>query len=382
MNCLGLIVEYNPLHHGHLHHLNESRKLVHPDVTIAVMSGHFMQRGEPACTNKWDRAGFALKNGINLVVELPYAFSNQSADFFATGAISILNHLQATHIVFGSESGEIESLSALASQMTSLEVQGNIKKNMAVGLSLPAAFSLMNAELSGPNNTLGIHYIRAIEALQANIIPLTIPRFASDYHEEAPTHRKITSATAIRRMIDRGADYTPYTPVQLNDGVKLQNWEHHYPFLRHKLLTTGSEELEKVHDMVEGVENRFISAARACSTFTQFLGVVSTKRYTRTRIQRICANVITGTRSEMIAGWHLLDGTPYIRILGFDEQGSAYLKKIKKQIEIPIYSTFGRRVHSMMKHEQSVTAAYASVYPNEQATNLMKKEFSSKPIIM
>lgn len=341
-----------------------------------------MQRGDPACTNKWNRAEFALKNGIDLVVELPYAFSNQSADLFATGAISILTHLQATHVVFGSESGDIAKLTKLASQMTSQELQENIKKNIDSGLSLPAAYAKENPELTGPNNTLGIQYIKAINHLNANITPLTIPRLASEYNDEAPTHDKITSATAIRKMISGDADYTSYTPIQLNDEyIKLQNWETHYKFLRHKLLTTTPEELAKIHDMIEGIENRLISTALDCSDFIDFLNTVSTKRYTRTRIQRICANILTGTTKEMIADWNLHAGVPYIRILGFNEKGSAYLKHIKKKIETPIYSTFGRDIHSMMRHEQKVTAAYGGVYPSEQATNLMKQEYAGRPIM-
>ena len=347
------------------------------------MSGHFMQRGEPACTDKWNRTKFALKNGIDLVVELPYAFSNQSADFFAIGAISILTHLQTSHIVFGSESGAIERLTELASQMSSREFQENIKKNMADGLSLPAAYAKENAELTGPNNTLGIQYIRAINHLNTNMIPVTIPRFASDYHDELPTHDKITSATAIRQMINNNVDYTSYTPIQLNDEyIKLQSWASHYKFLRHKLLTTTPKELEKIHDMVEGIENRLVTAALGCSNFTDFLNTVRTKRYTKTRIQRICANLLTGTTKEMIADWNLQNGAPYIRVLGFNDKGSAYLKQIKKQVEVPIYSTFGKNVHSMMQHEQKVTAAYSSVYPGTQATNLIRKEFSSRPTIM
>lgn len=382
MKSLGLIVEYNPLHNGHIHHIKESKKLVKPDVTIAVMSGHFMQRGEPACTNKWNRAAYALNCGIDLVVELPYAFSNQSADLFATGAISILTHLQATHVVFGSELGNIARLTKLGAQMNAQAFQENIRKKMAKGYSLPAAYAKENPELTGPNNTLGIQYIKAINNLNANITPLTIKRFASEYNDEAPTHDKITSATAIRKMMRDNFDYTSYTPIKLNDAyMKFQNWETHYQFLRHKLLTTTPKELEKIHDMVEGIENRLVNSALESSDFTHFLHTVATKRYTKTRLQRICANVLTGTTKAMIADWNLRVGVQYIRILGFNEKGSDYLRHIKKQIQIPIYSKFGKNVHSMMQHEQQATAAYASVYPGNQATHLMKQEFFSKPII-
>ena len=382
MKALGLIVEYNPLHNGHVHHITASKEKVKPDVTIAVMSGHFMQRGEPACTTKWMRAKFALENGIDLVVELPYAYSNQAADLFAIGAVSILKHLGATHIVFGSELGSIDDLTELAQLMETRDFQESVKGGLAKGLSVPRAYVQANPALTGSNNTLGIQYIRAIKKLDANIIPLTIKRHASNYNDQQPTHDKITSATAIRNMIDENIDYSSYVPQKINDDyVQLQNWEYHYKFLRHKLLTTASEELEKIHDMIEGIENRLISSAMKSSTFAEFLESVATKRYTNTRIQRICANVLTGTLKKDIASWDLPGGASYVRVLGFNKEGSDYLRHIKKETEVPIYSNFGKDVHSMLAHEKKVVAAYVSVYDSQYASEIIKKEYAGRPVI-
>jgi len=382
MKVLGLIVEYNPLHNGHMYHITESKRIVNPDVTIAVMSGHFMQRGEPACTTKWNRTELALANGIDLVIELPYAYSNQAADLFAIGAVSILKHLSATHLVFGSESGDIEALTELAQLMDDARFQESVKKELAKGFSLPSAYAQVNPELTGSNNTLGIQYIRAIKKLAAGIIPLTIKRYASDYNDQLPTDDKITSATAIRKMIDENIDYSSYVPQEIDDEhMHLQNWNQHYKFLRHKLLTTAPSELEKIHDMVEGIENRLVSAAMECSSFTNFMQTVGTKRYTNTRIQRICANVLTSLTKQDIANWNLRGGVSYIRILGFNEKGAAYLRQVKKKIAIPIYSTFEKNGYPMLKHEQKVTAAYAGVYDATDATEIMKKEYAEKPIM-
>ena len=383
VKVLGLIVEYNPLHNGHVHHIVESKKIVNPDVIIAVMSGHFMQRGVPACTTKWTRARLAIATGIDLVVELPYAYSNQAADLFATGAVSILKHLAATHLVFGSESGDIEALTKLAHSLDDAHFQESVKEGLAEGFSLPAAYGRVNPALTGSNNTLGIQYVRAIQKLSAKIIPLTIKRYASQYNDQLPMDDKIASATAIRRMINEDIDYLSYVPMPINDKhMKLQNWEHHYKFLRHKLLTTAPAELEKNHDMVEGIENRLIAAAMECSNFAEFIKAVGTKRYTNTRIQRICANVLTGMMKQDIANWTLQAGAPYVRVLGFNEKGAAYLKLIKKDVEVPIYSTFGKDVHPMLKHEQKATAAYASVYGARYATGIMKNEYANRPVML
>ena len=382
MKILGLIVEYNPLHNGHVYHITMSKKKVKPDITIAVMSGHFMQRGEPACTTKWNRAEFAIANGIDLVIELPYAYSNQAADLFAIGAVSILKHLGATHLVFGSELGSIDVLIELAKLMEQQDFQESVKAKLAKGFSVPASYAQVNLKLTGSNNTLGIQYIRAIKKLGVNIIPLTIKRYAGNYNDQQPTHDRITSATAIRNMIRENVDYLSYVPQEMNDDyVKLQNWNQHYKFLRHKLLTIAPGELEKIHDMVEGIENRLISSAIGSSNFNEFLEAVGTKRYTNTRIQRICANVLTGTLKKDIESWNLQQGVPYVRLLGFNEKGSTYLRRIKKKIDVPIYSTFGRDVHPMLGHELKVTAAYASVYRSCYATEIIKKEYAGKPFI-
>ena len=382
MRVLGLIVEYNPLHNGHVHHINESKKLVNPDVTIAVMSGHFMQRGEPACTTKWNRAKLALDTGIDLVVELPFAYSNQSADIFAHGAVSILHHLNATHLVFGSESGEIEELTKLADIIDNQNINKDVNKKIKEGFSLPKALAAANPDFKGSNNTLGIQYIRAVRHLKSAMVPLTISREFADYNDIIPTDEKVTSATAIRKMIDKGIDYSQYVPIQIEDAhIRLQNWDTHYKFLRHKLLTSQMEDLNLIHDMVEGIEYRLVDSARTSGNWEEFVSQVKTKRYTRTRIQRICVNVLTGLTKKQIVEWNLRKCAPYIRILGFNKTGSSYLKQIKDDVEIPVYSNFAKKSHPMMQHEIIVTAAWCSVYQPEYITEILKRETAGKPIM-
>ena len=381
MKILGLIVEYNPFHNGHLYHLQTSKRLTNPDVTIAVMSGHFTQRGEPACTAKWHRAQAAIINGVDLVVELPYAYANQSANLFAIGAVSLLQALATTHLVFGSESGCLKTLTKLAQQMDDDKFQIAVKAAIQTGLSMPKAYAQINPALTGANNTLGIQYLRAISNLGAQITPLTIKRHLSNYHDAQPIHDKIASATAIRNLLNQQLDYSTYVPQLIDDQyMPLQNWESHYKFLRHKLLTTAPTELVKIHDMVEGIEHRLIKSAMSSSSFATFLATVATKRYPNTRIQRLCANVLTGTLKQAIASWDLQAGAPYVRILGFNENGSAYLKAIKRKVAVPIYSTFSKTSHPMLAHELRVSAAYASVYEASYATaKIIKQEYMGLP---
>jgi len=378
MRILGLVVEYNPFHNGHLHHIEASKKLVQPDVTIAVMSGHFMQRGEPACMTKWNRAALALAFGVDLMVELPFAFSNQSADLFALGAVSLLKHLGVTHLCFGSELGEIKELTRLADKMDNLEV----KELLATGLSLPKALAQVEPALSGANNTLGIQYIRAIRELEADIIPLTISRKIAGYNDQVPNDDRIASATAIRKLIDEEVDYSQYVPAKLDDPyMALQNWKSHYKFLRHKLLTLRLADLEQIHDMVEGIENRLVVAARESNTWVDFMQAVATRRYTRTRIGRICVNVLVGLTKWEIAEWNLRQGAPYVRILGFTKTGANYLKRVKNDVLVPIYSNFSKECHPMLQHEIKVTAAWGSIYQAKDMTKILKQETASKPVM-
>ena len=387
MKALGLIVEYNPLHNGHIHHIKQSIKKSNPDITIAVMSGHFTQRGEPTLTNKWNRTKMALEQDIDIVIELPYAYSNQSADLFAKGAISILTHLQIDEIIFGSESGNIEELTNLETLTRSPEFQNNIKTHIKSGLSLPKAYAKENAKLDNlPNNTLGIHYIKAIKDLNSTITPQTLTRTNSNYNDPTPNHSQIASATAIRNLLIQNQDITPYTPTSTSQILEqdpythIQTWHHHYKTLKQKILTQSPKQLSQIHDITEGLEHRLISCALKNSNFDSFLSGVSTKRYTNTRIMRICANILTNTRKSDITTWNLDQGAPYIRILGLNKSGATYLKKIKKHIQIPIISKFTQNAHPMLKHEIKITAAYANTLPEPHYTNLIKQEYTQIPI--
>jgi len=381
MLILGLIVEYNPLHNGHIYHIKKSKELIQPDIIIAVMSGHFTQRGEPTITSKWNRTKLALDSGIDIVIELPYIYSNQSADLFAYGAIAILKEMRATHIIFGSEIGEMRLLQQQANIIDEPNFQTDIAPYLKQGYSLPHAIASLYPDMQGSNNTLGVHYIRAIKKLGANIIPMTIKRTANDYNDEVATHQSIASATTVRTLMNENQNYQQFVPQIINDEYSnLQNWEHHYPFLRQKLLTSSPKFLSRIHDMKEGLENRLMKAAITSSTWTDFMNEVSTKRYTKTRIQRICANILTGLTKELMVEFDSLNGPGYIRVLGFSNQGSLYLKGLKKVASVPIYSNFSRLAPSSLKFELQVTAAFASVYPKDIMTDLIKQEYQQIPI--
>lgn len=395
MKATGLIVEYNPFHNGHLYHLRQSVKQSKADLLIVVMSGHFTQRGEPAVINKWERTKMALQNGADLVVELPYVYSCQHADLFAKGAVSILTHLNVFDLIFGSESGNIDDLKQIESLTRSDEFQIELQKGLKSGLSLPLAHqqalkSLTDYSSIGtlPNNTLGLYYIRAIHALNSPIQADTILRLHSDYHDLLPVHDQISSATSIRHLRENQLDYRNYVPENVHQLLEsdyqltktYHNWEAYFPFLKQKILTLTPTFLKQIHDIEEGIENRLYQAMIKSQSFEEFMGQVKTKRYTRTRIQRMCANILTHTTKELVQSYHLEKGAPYIRLLGASSIGKQYLKQIKKEIKIPIYSKFDSKGHVFLKHEQAVTAAYSSILPEPYCTQLNEAEFKAFPL--
>ena len=222
MNILGIIVEYNPFHNGHLFHLEQAKKLANADYVIAVMSGNFMQRGVPAFLDKWSRTKMALSCGVDMVIELPVTHASTSAENFAFGAISILENLKIVDSVcFGSELGNIETLKELSNILSNEpnSFKKHLKEHLDLGLTFPKArsnalykyitennlFSISNEHLenilNSPNNILGIEYLKALNKLHSNIVPYTITRKTAGYHD-VEIHDSISSATAIRNSVD------------------------------------------------------------------------------------------------------------------------------------------------------------------------------------
>ena len=213
MSTVGLVVEYNPLHNGHYYHFQQSKKVTGADSAICIMSGNFLQRGEPAVVNKWARAEMALRMGADLVLELPVAYSAQPAEWFAFGAVSALD---ATGLVdslcFGSESGDIGWLEAAADvlQDEPAPLRELLQQELKAGVPYPAAYSRAVAqlvpgadesELAKPNNTLGLHYLIALRRLRSGIRPQTIARTKAEYNQTDITDGRIASATALRKLL-------------------------------------------------------------------------------------------------------------------------------------------------------------------------------------
>ncbi|WP_257130634.1 nucleotidyltransferase [Bacillus thuringiensis] len=383
--------------------MQQTKKLTQSDIIIAVMSGPFLQRGEPALISKWYRTKMALANGVDLVVELPYVFATQKAETFANGAISILNALHVSEICFGSEDGQIENFYNTISVQKNEEETFNclVKQFIDAGNSYAKATSdafshiltsEKNIDMSQPNNILGFQYIKAILSQNSSIQAQTIKRFASHYHDETFNDQHIASATSIRKQLfsEEGSFTTiePFLPqattsllanYKQNYGI-LHNWEQYFSFFKYKLMTMSSGDLRHIYEIEEGLEHRILSKIQNSSSFYSFMEALKTKRYTWTRLQRACTHILTNTTKEEIRSANIEQHAPYIRLLGMSQKGQTYLSKNKKKIELPILTHTKTFDHAALDIEKKANSVYFSIMHEPLRTQLLKQDITHHPI--
>ena len=360
MNVLGIITEYNPFHKGHAYHIAKARELTGADCVIAVMSGNFVQRGEPAVMDKYIRTRAALSNGADIVIELPVVSAVGSAQYFAMGSIGILNKMQAEYLCFGSEAGEIAPFHTAVHLLSTHadEIDAHIHELVKKGVSYPLARSrameqtITSTKISSffnqPNNILGLEYCLEIKRQNALISPFTIKRTENNYHDsELSGH--FSSARAIRRAMNDGKNgFWDFLPENTHDCVK--NYFNDYvpvfvndftDIIRFQLTNikyTGSyrnNELSKIADLPDFLLNKLLSNIENTSSVTELIESVKTKDLTYTRISRALIHLLLGLTEKNYAALKE-NPCPYIRILGFNETGQAYLSSIKKELTCPL----------------------------------------------
>ncbi|WEG11680.1 nucleotidyltransferase [Pullulanibacillus sp. KACC 23026] len=397
MKVAGVVVEYNPLHNGHLYHLQEMRKKIQPDLTVAVMSGPFLQRGEPALLSKWTRSRLALQAGIDLVFELPYAYATQRAEVFAFGAVSLLQDIGVTDLCFGSEQGEIAPFLNTLDLLTSNNETYNasLKAFMKEGYSYPKAQALafkglsperdQTIDLTQPNNILGFHYIKASRLLGGAITCHTIKRTGAAYHDKSLTQKKIASATAIRQaLFESNGEWQalkPYVPLYTAEALEiaanqdgLRSWEDYFPLLKYRLLTDSGEAISAIYEAEEGLENRLKKEIEKAADFQSFMEAIKTKRYTWTRLQRLLTHILTqATKQEMMSA-HALERPNYLRLLGMSNNGQQYLNHQKETLRIPLISRLNRENQTLLHRDIQAAKCYQLI-PNGESS-----EFEQVPV--
>ncbi|GFN31937.1 nucleotidyltransferase [Paenibacillus xylaniclasticus] len=409
MRTVGIVVEYNPFHNGHLYHVQQSRKITGADAVVAVMSGHFLQRGEPALLDKWTRAEMALRGGCDLVLELPVAYSTQSAEWFARGAISTLD---ATGIIdalcFGSEAGDIEPFRSAARTLREepASFKQRLNSKLAEGVPFPAAYEAAltshmestgstSLTVSQPNNSLGLHYMLSLERMESDIVPYTIKREKAGYNDRSPTDEAIASATAIRRLLFESGElsaasaYVPRSTLQLMEreltaGRPAVDWQSFSMQLFHSILTKSPQQLAQLHEITEGLEYRLLKSVRGLDTlsFELLMKALKTKRYTRTKLQRALLAVLLDHSKEQLAPDRLAEGPGYVRVLGFTKVGQALLKRMRTTARWPVLMSAAGAPQPLPLLELDIQAT--SVYtlarqPNANSRQLFR-DYYEKPL--
>ena len=364
MKVLGLITEYNPFHNGHLHHLKESKKMTGADYTIAVMSGHFMQRGEPAIIDKWSRATMAVKSGVDLVLELTGIYACASAEYFARGGILLLDQLGCvSDFCFGSESGQLEGMETISSILADPPAiyEQILRQSLREGLSFaaaqetavkqiirnnhPALLDNVLTVFKQPNNILGVSYLKHLKISKSNIRAHTIPRIGSGYLDREIAG-EINSATGIRYHYQKNSQLEllkksmPFTAFQEfrqsleaeRGPVFLENFEQILMLL---LKRTTPAELAKLPHVTEGLENRLINCAHQTNTLPAFLECAKNKRVPYTRLQRILIHLLLQINKDMADQWYYHKKPAYARILAFNDKGRVLLRLASQHTRIP-----------------------------------------------
>ena len=355
MKITGIICEYNPFHNGHLYHMNQTRKNGATHI-VAVMSGNYVQRGDIAVLDKFTRAKLAVRGGADLVIEIPSVYALSSAEFYARGAVSILDSLGCVdEISFGSEAGSVEDLKKASEIAEECSSSPELEEYLRNGMSYPNAINTMVYEkygkkagnrireiLASPNNVLAVEYLKALRGFGSGIQPVTVQR-KSVAHDSMVALNGIASASFIRKCIQEKIDFSDFVPdyvcsayvraVSEKRRADIKNLER---IILYKLRTITPEQLRSVPDVGQGLEYRIIENAVLTNLDEIFMNI-KTRRYTMARIKRIFLNMLIGIEKRDL---DILP--PYGRILAVTERGRDILSKAKETGKIPFGTSLAK----------------------------------------
>lgn len=367
MNAVGIIAEYNPLHNGHVYHLNEAKRLAGSEVVVVAMSGDYVQRGEPAILDKWERAEIAISCGADIVLEIPTYFCLGNARQYGAAGVFLLESFgNVTHLVFGSETGDISALKSIADNLgkKAVEIEKEMKAFLKDGLSYPKARAVAYTKifgksingcaaedisgdiaiLEGSNDILALEYIMACEKME----PVAIARVGAGYYDSVDDIKEFQSATGIRELIHIGEKIYPYVPditaYMLDNKINtfVDEW---LDILKYCVITSTAEVIDRCPSGGEGIGNRMKTAISDVSSWENFIQTVKSKRYTYTRISRLCMQLILNIDRKK----YVRSIPAYIRILGLSERGREMIAEVKKDRKnrLPIITNINREYEEL-----------------------------------
>lgn len=382
---LCIISEYNPFHFGHLYHLNESISQTDTDFKVAIISGNFVQRGEPSIINKWEKAKVALSAGFDLVLELPTLYAISSAENFANGSIKIADQIGSNYISFGTESGDLEKLKKLSSLINKNEKEyiTNVKEKIAEGFSYPKSQELVIDKMFGneflgvckPNNILGLEYLKSLNAISSNITPITVKR---DLDKSSSSNVRALLRTSGFKIEDLKNSIPDFSYEILAENIEngnavlsLKAFEKEIIYI---LRTIDNEKLKNIPDVPENMLSNLKKIACSTNSLDELITALKNKSITQARIQRILLYILLGiTKSDMELSKRI---TPYVRVLGMSENGKKILSDISKDINvITSVKAFEKTCDDydllrMLEIDKKTTDIYTLAYVKDSVANL------------
>lgn len=421
MKIVGLITEYNPFHNGHLHHIREAKRVTGADAAIVVMSGDYVQRGVPAFMPKRLRTEMALKCGASAVFELPVCYATGSAEYFALGAVSLLDSLGIVDAVcFGSECNDLDALSHVADILTREpdDYRSLLKKSLKKGISFPSArheamleytrVPAYAALLDDPNNILGIEYLKSLKKLNSRMIPFTIQREGAHYHDRALSPGRLSSASAIRSLLAFSGSSLHTDPAggtfentsfenilsELEDQVPscclelLEDFHRvQYPvyqndlslLLKYKLLNKTPGSLIRYQDVSEELANRICSQLDNYMNYKQFAELLKTREITQTRINRALLHIMLGLKKSEVCeymdnGFHF-----YARLLGYRKDSARLISRIARESPLPLLARLSESGElpsvgqKMLRNDILASNLYISVVTDKYKTAFLNE---------
>jgi len=381
LSVLGIVAEFNPFHNGHRHFITTAKNSGSFDAVISVMSGNFLQRSEPAVCDKWSRAEMALKSGVDLVIELPFCFAVRSAYYFARGAVQLLARTGVvTHLGFGSEHGQLESLEEIASILVKEpdDYRALLKELLAQGLSFPAARSQalqkflgpqsigLEKLLSGPNNILAIEYLHNIKQDNLNLLPFTIPRQGEGYHSQNMSGSGFSSASAIRTALHKdpvisdeiAQTLPPSSRIILEREISAGRCpippDALEQFILANLRNISLSSLKDIYEISEGLEYRIKKASLQSGSLEELRRRIKSKRYSLSRINRILIYSFFNLTKEQVDVFDQ-HGPLYIHILAFSSKGREILQRVKNKSSLTVLNS-GSQVKKLSREKGTSTA--------------------------
>lgn len=355
MNLTGVVAEYNPFHKGHEYQLKRARELSECDGIVVVMSGNFVQRGEPAIIDKFRRAEAAVYGGADLVIELPMPFSSQNAEMFASAAIKELKKLPVNNLSFGCENADINLMKEIAylqlSDKFNEAIQGEIRKGISYPKALSNATSSSLGEeafkiASSPNNVLAIEYIKSTlkHNLSWNLVP--VERMGKEHNDSIATGF-YDSATAIRKVLLNSSHNHVSVPPKSREIIsefyhthkKFNSLNNYLELLHYKIIELGPEKLNNIYEVTEGLNNKIYSNVFLHDNINDFIMSLKSKRYTYSKLRKVLLNILLEITDEDIKYFMSTD-TDYIKVLAFNDTGRKIIKEAKNNYETVVINRY------------------------------------------